>query len=57
MRLTERMEDGSYEVKQCLECIWHKCESCKHLTKAIQRLGELEDIEHGISKKSRDFGK
>lgn len=55
MRLTERMEDGSYELKQCRDCISFNCIFCKHLTKAIQRLGELEDIEHGILKKRRDF--
>lgn len=55
MRLTERMEDGTYEVKQCRDCISFNCIFCKHLTKAIQRLGKLEDIEHGILKKSRDF--
>ena len=55
MRLTERLEDGSYEVKQCLDCIWHKCESCEHLTKAIQKLGKLEDIHNGLLQKRREY--
>ena len=54
MRLTEQMEDGSYEVKQCRECIWHKCESCSYLTKAIQKLGKLEDMHNGILQKRRE---
>lgn len=57
-RLTIRQEDGGYDLKKCQSCTNNfNCIFCKHLTKAINRLGELEDIEHGILKKSRDFGK
>lgn len=53
MRLTERMEDGSYDVKQCRDCITFNCVYCKHLTKAIQKLGKLEDIHNGLLQKRR----
>ena len=55
MRLTERMEDGTYDVKQCRDCVSFNCIYCSHLTKAIQRLGELEDIENGVMTKKREF--
>ena len=51
MRLTERMEDGSYDVKQCRDCISFNCIFCSHLTKAIQKLGKLEDIHNGLLQK------
>lgn len=54
MRLTERMEDGSYDVKQCRDCITFNCVYCKHLTKAIQKLGKLEDIHNGLLQKRRE---
>lgn len=56
-RLTERKEDGSYDLTKCSDCKTFNCIFCSFLTKSIQKLGKLEDIEHGILKKVRDFGK
>lgn len=54
MRLTERMEDGSYDIKQCRDCVSFNCIFCGHLTKAIQKLGKLEDMHNGILQKRRE---
>lgn len=56
MRLTEHTET-SYCLKDCQKDCIRICNSCDLLKRAIRRLGELEDIEHGILKKSRNFGK
>ena len=54
MRLTEHTET-SYRLKDCPKDCIRICNGCEVLKRAIERLGELEDIEHGILKKSRDF--
>lgn len=54
MRLTEHIET-SYCLKDCPKDCIRICNGCEVLKRAIERLGELEDIEHGILKKSRDF--
>ena len=56
MRLTEHTET-SYRLADCPKDCIRICNDCDLLKRAIRRLGELEDIEHGILKKSRDFGK
>lgn len=55
-RLTEHTET-SYRLKDCPKDCIRICNGCEVLKRAIERLGELEDVEHGILKKSRDFGK
>lgn len=55
-RLTQHTET-SYRLKDCPKDCIRICNGCEVLKRAIERLGELEDIEHGILKKSRDFGK
>lgn len=53
-RLTEHTEN-SYRLKDCPKDCIRICNECDLLKRAIRRLGELEDIEHGILKKIRDF--
>ena len=54
MRLTKQEETG-YRLADCPKDCIRICNSCDLLKRAIRRFGELEDIEHGILKKSRDF--
>ncbi len=56
MRQTQHTET-SYRLNDCPKDCIRICNDCEVLKRAIERLGELEDIEHGILKKSRDFGK
>lgn len=56
MRQTEQAET-SYRLKDCPKDCIRICNGCEVLKRAIERLGELEDIEHGILKKSRNFEK
>ena len=53
-RITEYAET-SYILADCPKDCIRICNSCDLLKRALSRLGELEDIEHGILKKSRDF--
>lgn len=53
MRLTKRNET-SYLLKDCPKDCILICNGCDRLKRAIKRLGELEDIEHGILKKRRE---
>ena len=54
MRLTKR-EESNYRLSDCPKDCIRICNECDLLKRAIRRLGELEDIEHGILKKVRDF--
>lgn len=54
MRLTKR-EETNYHLADCPKDCILICNGCDRLKRAIKRLGELEDIEHGILQKSRDF--
>lgn len=56
MRQTKR-EEANYRLKDCPKDCIRICNGCEVFKMAIERLGELEDIEHGILKKIRDFGK
>lgn len=54
MRQTKREESG-YRLADCPKDCIRICNDCDLLKRAIRRLGELEDIEHGILPKRRDF--
>lgn len=54
MRLTKRNET-SYRLKNCPKDCIRICNGCEVLKRAIERLGELEDIHNGLLQKRREY--